>query len=111
MTTADLRDALLTRMEQRESWHVHDGRREDFAARLDAIIAAARQETTTDLRGEVESHRLEFPPHPDGYFMSSAYCLCGTFQWDAATAETLDRDACWSDWWDHVIARFSRGAR
>ena len=57
MTTADLRDALLTRMEQRESWHVHDGRREDFAARLDAIIAAAHMETDSTLRAENE--RLE----------------------------------------------------
>ena len=57
MTTADLRDALLTRMEQRESWHVHDGRREDFAARLVAIIAAAHMETDSTLRAENE--RLE----------------------------------------------------
>jgi|GEM_PF-4808143 len=103
MTPADMRDALLRELDRHE--------RHWAADEIDAIIAAARQETITDIRGEVERHRLEFPPHPDGFWMSSALCLCGTFQWDAPTPETLDRDACWSDWWDHVIARFSRGAR
>lgn len=49
-------------------------------------------------------HKLLFPPHPDGFYGSSALCSCGFFQWDAETAESVlaAQAMVTADWQTHV---------
>ena len=56
-------------------------------------------------------HELMFPPHPDGYYMASALCSCGRFQWDAASAESVEhaRDSIIADWREHVVQAVAAG--
>jgi len=51
------------------------------------------------------THRLMLPPHPDGFYQSSALCSCGKYQWDEATGESvhLNVEAVARGWWEHIL--------
>jgi hypothetical protein len=58
MTTVDeARDALLARQGRRENWHALDGRRDDFEARLDALIATVEARVRAEREGLVWGSR------------------------------------------------------
>lgn len=56
-------------------------------------------------REALQTHRLMFPPHPHGFYIHSALCSCGTWQWDGPGPDLSPMaEQVWADWSDHLHA-------
>lgn len=75
---------------------------ESDAITLAAELLAAHPERLAEA---LIAHRLMLPPHADGFYISSALCNCGDWQWDEASAEAFaDNDDVTNDWSEHFAA-------